>query len=68
MSEYNQTVDIRYNAGDGGRWHIEHYANKISTNSVGAELNEVAEAFRTSFKAQHGNKALRGLIAGPSHD
>jgi hypothetical protein len=67
MSEYNQRVDISYNADDGGRWHIEHYASKISTHSFGAELSKVAEAFRTSFKAQHSNKALRGLIAGPSH-
>lgn len=59
------SVDIRYNADDGGKWSICSYHKKIVTTIEGAELKGTYTAWASTLYHQNNIAVLRSLLSAP---
>jgi hypothetical protein len=65
IGEYSCSVDISYDADDGGKWRIAKYLSGGDYVFKAAELEAAVDGWIMLYNAQNNAKVLRSMIAGP---
>lgn len=66
VGEHSRSVDISFDASDGGRWSVRKWAAKGTAEGNGAELVDAVDTWIMTYERMNKTKVLRSLIAGPA--